>query len=634
MTNQPARKLTVILHADVIGSTALVQQDESLAHSRIVDAFKKLSRIIQSHGGIPHEIRGDALLAEFSRASDAVTASMEFQQAHRNLLENLEDSIRPEVRLGISMGEVIIADSTMTGAGVVMAQRLEQLAVAGGLVVQGAVYETLPKRLPFNFQNLGKQKLKGFDEPVEAYRVIDGVQPEPTSNTRVTRLTTIVAAVSLLLIVGAIAWFMPWRSDDGFNQSDQVASLLSDQPSIAVLPFDNLSNDAQQEYFADGLTEDLITDLSKVPGLFVIARNSVFTYKDKSVKVSKVAADLGVRYVLEGSVRRSGNQVRINAQLIDATTSGHIWAERYDGLVNDIFAIQDQVNQQIINSLSSQLINADKINISREGTESAEAHDAFLKGWDYYRRKTPENHAIARDYFEQALGIDPGYNRVLAALASLYWDVHVDSWSPALKIGEFVVKDLALDYLERALNNPTPLALVVESRVHLRHGRHDQAVSAASRAVELSNSDSDAQIALARALIFSGHPEQSLPAIDLAVRIDPHGEAEQKLNRGLAEFGMSQFENAKQLLARAFELNPNYAFATAALAATYGHLKQKQKALAAWQAYVDSEFTEFYAYNISTALSFFPYKKKEDKERLAEGWRFADLPESEIDQYK
>jgi tetratricopeptide (TPR) repeat protein len=289
--------------------------------------------------------------------------------------------------------------------------------------------------------------------------------------------------------------------------------------------------------------------------------------------------------------------------------------------------MQDQVNEQIISSLSVELINTENIDGAMDETDSAEAHDAFLKGWEHYRRQTPENHGIARDYFKQALEIDPDYNRVLAALAALYWDLHVRVWNTALRENEFAVKDIAIGYLEKALVNPTPLALVVESRIHMRHGRHEKAIAAARRAVKLSNSDSDAQIALAQALIFSGFPEESLDAIDLAARLDPYGEAEQKLNRGLAEFGLQNYATAADLFARAFELNSNYALAPAALAATYGHLKQKEKAQIAWQAYVDSEFTEFYAYNIRTALSFFPYKKKEDKERMAVGWRFAGVPE-------
>ena len=269
MTEQPARKLAVILHADVIGSTVLVQRDESLAHSRIVDAFKCFSKTIETHGGIAHEIRGDALLAEFSRASDAVTAAMDFQKNHTDDLEKLEDGIRAEMRVGIAMGEVVIGDNTMTGAGVVMAQRLEQLAKAGGVVIQGAAYETLPKRLPFQFHNLGEQQLKGFEETVRAYRVI-------TDNDE-----------------GAV-------TKEAYVNKKSSSSLASDKPSIVVLPFKNMSGDPEQAYFSDGITEDIITELSRFRTLFVIARNSSFRFKGENVDIKEISEKLGVQYVVEG----------------------------------------------------------------------------------------------------------------------------------------------------------------------------------------------------------------------------------------------------------------------------------------------------------------------------------------------
>ena len=1047
--NSSQRKLAVILHADVIGSTVLVQQNETLAHERIVDVFKRFSKTIESYGGIAHEIRGDALLAEFERTSDAVSASLAFQMDNAERNEAFDDGIRPEVRVGIAIGEVIIADGTLTGPDVVMAQRVEQLAEPNGICIQGTALETIPRRLQFESTSLGKQQLKGFDDPVRVYAIntTPGTEipdPEPRRGSRqstkpTANKTTLLAALAATLVIagGLLTWLQPWQSDveradpakmayplpdkpsiavlpfanmsddkeqeyfsDGitediitdiskvsglfvlarnstftykgqavkirrvaeelgvryvlegsvrragekiritaqlidaltgnhvwadrydrdledvftvqsevarqvakalevtlkanenerlfqkyttsieaydvflqakrtvdapikenilsgeqlfkrvieldpdfaggyaglsFNYSVQVrfdysetpdyhlaqtfelankaieidnssawgyialggahlanddpkraveamqqALLLDpngyetnlfmgfylqfagdapravehlqlalrlspvktvrdmafmglaqfmnrnyaesvrvleemyrkypragtksvpfflaaayallerpekaaavvekqlkenpdfnlsqwqfhkrykseeyqtrlysaakkagfpefskqsfpDKPSIAVLPFNNMSNDVEQNYFADGLTEDLITDLSKVSGLFVIARNSVFTYKNKAVKIAQVASELGVRYVLEGSVRRGGDQVRINAQLIDATTGGHLWAERYDGSMADVFAMQDQVNQQIIAALSVELSGAEKAQWAQIGTNSLEAHDAYLKGWEHYLRQTPENHAIARDYFLQSLEYDSEYNRSLAALAALYWEVHIRSWAPALRESEFVIRDTVLDYLDRALVKPTALALVVESRVHVQHGKHEEAIATAKRALEISNSDANAQIALARALILSGRPSESYQAIDTALRLDPYGEALYLYFRGLADFGLENYASASTAFSRSFELNKNYALSTAALASAYGHLGQQEKAEIAWRAYVESDFTEFFAQNVLTALSFFPYKHDIDKERMANGWRVAGVPETEIYQYK
>jgi adenylate cyclase len=324
VAERPTRKLAVILHADVVGSTALVRLDETLAHQRIRDAFQRFSEIIISHSGIAHEIRGDALVAEFARVSDAVGASLAFQVANSAHNENLSDDIRPFVRVGIAMGEVVVADGTLTGEGVVLAQRLEQLADPGGVCIQGAAYETLPKRLPFEYENLGERQVKGFEQPVRVYAVSlkpGGAIPEPETPARL----------------------------------DSAALDLPDKPSIAVLPFANMSGDSEQEYFSDGISEDLTTALSHFDWLFVIARNSAFTYKGKAVDVKQVGRELGVRYVLEGSVRRAGDRVRVNAQLIDADADGHVWAERFDRQMVDVFELQDDIVASIASTVAPEI---------------------------------------------------------------------------------------------------------------------------------------------------------------------------------------------------------------------------------------------------------------------------------------
>ena len=243
-----SRKLAVLLHADVVGSTSLVQKNETLAHERIQDTFRRFSETISSYGGVALEIRGDALVAEFARASDAVSASLAFQATNATHNEQLSDDLKPVLRIGIAMGEVVIADNTVTGEGVVLAQRLEQLAEQGGICIQGAAYWTLPKRLPFEYQNLGEQQLKGFDDPVSVYAVSlkpGNAIPDPRSK----------------------------------NPSEISIPAIPEKPSIAVLPFTNMSGDTEQEYFSDGITEDITTALSHFSGLFVIARNSSFTYK-------------------------------------------------------------------------------------------------------------------------------------------------------------------------------------------------------------------------------------------------------------------------------------------------------------------------------------------------------------------
>jgi TolB-like protein len=319
-----SRKLAVLLHADVVGSTSLVQKNETLAHERIQDTYRRYSETISSYGGVAIEIRGDALVAEFAKVSDAVSASLAFQATNTVLNEKISDDIQPVLRIGIAMGEVVVADNTVTGEGIVLAQRLEQLAEPGGVCIQGAAYETLPKRLPFKYENLGEQQVKGFDEPVRVYAVSlesGGVIPESQ----------------------AVA------------QPATSAPDLPEKPSIAVLPFINMSGDPEQEYFSDGITEDITTALSYFTGLFVIARNSSFSYKGKLMDAKQIAGELGVRYLLEGSVRRSENHIRINCQLINAVTGSHIWAQRFDRDLEDIFELQDEITRVIVGSIAPQI---------------------------------------------------------------------------------------------------------------------------------------------------------------------------------------------------------------------------------------------------------------------------------------
>lgn len=291
MEQGPSRKLAVLLHADVVGLTALVQLDETLAHQRIQDAFRRFSETIAEHDGIAHELRGDALVAEFARASDAVSASLTFQVANTSHNEQLSDQVLPVIRVGIAMGEVVVADNTVTGEGIVLAQRLEQLAEPGGVCIQDAAYQTVPKRLPFEYESLGEREIKGFEEPVRVYSV------------------STKSGVELPEARGRV-------------QPDTTANDLPEKPSIAVLPFNNMSGDPDQEYFSDGLTEDIITELSHYRDLFVTARNSSFAFRGQSPDIVDVGKKLSVHYVLEGSIRKSGKRIRVSAQLIDARTGG------------------------------------------------------------------------------------------------------------------------------------------------------------------------------------------------------------------------------------------------------------------------------------------------------------------------
>ena len=373
-------KLAIILHADIADSTRLVQHNEHLAHKRIQDTFHNFEQKISQHYGHLQELRGDALLAVFDRASDAVAASVAFQTDQRDQFSAVDDEILPTVRVGIAIGEVIIADNTITGSGVVLAQRLEQLSKPGGIVIQGAAYETVPRRFPFVFKCLGPQTLKGFGDPVQAYSV------------------ELDAGLST-----------PPESEAGGAEA-RPAMEFSIKPSIAVLPFINLNGDPGQEYLPDGITDDIITELSKFPELSVIARNSAFAFKNLGTDTNQIARELGVNYILEGSIQRGGNRLRITAKLIETESGGHIWGEKYDRELKDIFELQDDLTMHVVGSIAPQVELAELQRSRKLSNTDFSAYELALQAqaltYDAVRVADPSMLDQAMSFADRALELD------------------------------------------------------------------------------------------------------------------------------------------------------------------------------------------------------------------------------------
>jgi len=581
-------KLAVILHADVAGSTELVQQDKKLAHERIQDTFQRFSNTIEKYQGNVVELRGDALLAEFEHVSDAVSAALSFQGDHTYQISRLKDDLRPTVRVGIAMGEVITADNTVTGAGVVQAQRIEQLADPGGVCVTAAIHEALSKRMPFDLESLGEQVLKGFDDPIRVYRVrlsvgqsVPAPERDKQREASPKKSNWIVAMIVIALVAagGGYYWFKAQVPQEEPASVERMAYSLPDKPSIAVLPFTNLSDDAQQEYFADGMTEDLITDISKLSDLFVIARNSVFTYKGRAVKVRQVAEELGVRYVMEGSVRRVGNQVRINAQLIDATTGGHIWAERYDGSLDDVFSMQDKITQRIVTALAVTLTDTGQSNQVQGENNNPEAYDVFLRGWESYRRDTPEDYAKAVTYFEKAIELDPDYTRANSALAAVYWNSAWRYWVESFGLSTAQLNEQARIRLRQAMQSPSALTHQIASeRAAYFDRKPDKALADAEIAIAMDANDPAGHLAMANALLKANRPEEAVASMQLAMRLDPHYPSSYLTRLGRAQFALGQYQQAATTLERSTGLNPQDDRAFVYLAAAYGFLGRKEEA--------------------------------------------------------
>jgi adenylate cyclase len=526
------RRLAAILSADAVGYSRLMQENEE-ATIRTIKIYRlAIQLLIKDYRGHVVDSPGDNILAEFSSVVDAVNCAVEIQRelAERNAV--LPENRRMRFRIGVNLGDVVEDGDRIYGDGINIAARMESLAKPAGICISGTVYDAVERKLGLEYEYLGEKEVKNIEKPVRVYRVLSFPGAAAHRVVRAKREVgtawrNVFFVVVTFLVLGAAA-VMIWNYYQRLPTPPvEVASVekmdfpLPEKPSIAVLPFVNISGNSEQEYFSDGITDDLITDLSKVSGLFVIARNSVFTYKKKPVKVQQVARELGVRYVLEGSVRKAGKQVRINAQLIDATTGQHLWAERYDGSIGDVFAVQDRITGKIVTALAVKLTASERKRVTREYTVNIAAHDAFLQGRQYYVKRTPDDWAKAVKYFERAVELDPNYGRAYAALALLYCECSHNLWYDSLGMSWERSRQLAERYLQTAMNNPTALAHQVASKMLIDKHKYEEAVVEAQYAIDFEPNDANSYLTMAYALIYVGRPKEAFTFVEQAMRIDP-----------------------------------------------------------------------------------------------------------------
>ena len=633
------RMLRAILSADVKEYSRMMSQDE-FGTIRTLNAHRKaMSTFIDQYRGRVVDAPGDNLLAEFSSVLDAVTCAVAVQRELAERNAELPDSRRMEFRIGINLGDVVGEKGRIYGDGVNIAARIEGLAEGGGICISGTVFDQVKNKVGLKYDFLGEKSVKNITEPVRVYRVLSipgaAAHQVVQANEAFGRKWrhTVLAITAIVLVAAAVAvwfsYFQPSRLQEEVASVEKMAFPLPDKPSIAVLPFVNMSEDTGQEYFSDGITEDLITDLSKISALFVIARNSVFTYKNKPVKIRHVAEELGVRYVLEGSVRRAGDQVRINAQLIDATTGGHLWADRYDGKIENVFALQDGITQKIVAALKLKLTTGEERQIARKETDNTEAYEAFLKGFAHYRLKTLDDFEQAIPYFEEAINKDPNYSRTYAALADIYWEIAKMGWKEwwdrhDLSRAEIMV--MAEKYLQEAMKNPTPLAHFVASDMRRSEGRHQDSITEAARAIALDAGDPIGYLAMGRALIWAGSPDEGADFIKKAMRLDPNYPPEYLHWLGVAQFGMERFEEAATTLEEAVRRS-TYTETPLWLAATYGHLGRVQDAMNAIQKFNErvAKTGWFFGLDLEIVHTWW-LKEQADIERLRKGLRIAGVP--------
>ncbi len=624
------RKLTSILAADVEGYTRLMRADEE-ATLKTLDEYREIiDGLIARHDGRVFSTGGDSVLAEFGSAVEAVRCAISCQEEISSRNAELADDRKLMFRIGINVGDVMVRDGDLFGDGVNVAARLEGLAEAGGVCISGSVFEQIKHKLSLGFEDMGQQEVKNIAEPVSAYRLVPGqasaaattaTKPSDGKRWRMPAIAVVVAV--LFAIVGGALWWQPWAPDVEPASLEKMVLPLPDKPSIAVLPFDNMSGDSEQAYFADGMTDDLTTGLSKLSGLFVISRSSTFTYKGKPVKVRQVAEELGVRYVLEGSVRRVGDQVRINAQLIDALSGYHVWAEKYDGSLADVFALQDRVTANIINALAVTLTPEEREDVDSFGTTIIDAHDAFLQGQSFYFRDTPEDNAKAEAYFKRAVELDPEFARASTALAKVYLKGARPDWGDALQLNWRDAYRLASLNLERAAGKRISDVHVVRAWLAIPKHQLDVAVMEAERALELSPNEVDALEAMSEALIFTGKPDEGRKLAEQAMRLNPTLPARALYLVGLSHFAEGSFQEAATHIERALRYAPTVSEYAGVLAAAYGYLGLEEKAGRAYETFSKAWVTK--RPSVEQAMFYLPVSDARILENLADGLEMAGV---------
>jgi adenylate cyclase len=583
-----SRKLAAILVADVVGYSRLMGADEAGTLASLKRHRETVfDPAVAAHNGRIVKLIGDGTIVEFGSVVDAVNCALSVQRSATALPDAIKHQPIIVLRIGINLGDVIIEGSDIYGDGVNIAARLEPLAEPGGVCVSSIVNESVGNRVDVLFQDAGDVSVKNIDRPIRVWKW----HPNETD-----------------VVVGR----------------PHATELSVDTPSIAVLPFANMSGDPQQEYFSDGISEDVITDLSKISGLMVIARNSSFTYKGRSVDIREIGRDLGVRSVLEGSIRRAGNRVRITAQLIDASNGAHLWGDRYDRDLTDIFAVQDDVTRRIVDALKVTLSPVERTRLSDSGTPNVDAYDCYLRGREILalNPNNREGFEQSTKLFRRALEHDPSYSRAYAALSLAYNLDYQNRWSDDPDTSLLLAKRNAGQAIEKDPNEP--LARLVATWAAMFEKDLDRAKSEVDIALSLNPNFSGAYASLGSILIYSGQPLAAVPALERASRLDPAFRPGHLHFLGMAYLLADKYDTAAALLKERIRLTPGTDFSRVLLASALGHVGEVDEARRIWK-----ELKEINPkYSFSEHFARQPFKKEEDVQRIAEGLAKAGLSTS------
>ena len=577
------RKLVAILNADVVGYSSLMDDNEAETILTLKNYFSVIETLIDHNRGRVVDIVGDNLLAEFNSAVDAVNCGTEIQQEIAQRNTELPDNRKMQFRIGINVGDVVEENGRIYGDGVNIAARIESLSNAGGICISGRVFDQVENKLDLKFDFLGEQKVKNIERPIRVYaaKMADDV------------------------------------TESGVDKKHEPPA----KPSIAVLPFLNMSGDVDQDYFSDGITEDIITALSKFRWFFVIARNSSFTYKGKTIEVKQVAEDLGVRYVLEGSVRKVGQKVRITAQLIDAPTGYHVWAERYDRELEDIFAVQDEITHNIVRSVGPEFLSAEMKRAQRKDVLNLDVWDYIMRASSHHGRYTKKDAAEAQRLLHKAIELDPMSSEAFCLLAFTHLMQVQFGWSESraksIKEAEKAAQSaVAID--DRDAWAHTALGLV-----DLISKRYDDAVFRLKNAINLNPNLANAYGAIGQALALAGEYEAAVTHINKAIRLSPHDPFIVYWfgHLGVAAFADERYEDACYWGRKTIQHNPMFPGGHRLVAASCGQLGQSQEAA--------RELKELLllmpGMTADDVRRQVPFKRSIDMERYIEGLRKAGL---------
>lgn len=519
------RKLAAILCADVEGYSRLMDDDEE-ATVRTLTAYRNaITDLTQQFRGRVVDTPGDNILAEFSSVVDAVNCAVEIQRELAERNAELHYNRKMEFRIGVNLGDIIEEDGRIYGDGVNIAARVESLAEAGGICISGRAHDQVENKLGLEYEDLGKHEVKNISRPIQVYRVLSYpgaaahrvVQAKETLGRKWLNLAILAAVLAVVAAVGIWQFYLRRPTIEPASE-EKMAFPLPDEPSIAVLPFDNISGNPDQEYIADGITENIITGLSQIPDMFVIANNSVFTYKGKPVKIKQVSEELGVRYVLEGSVQRAEDRLRVTAQLIDALKGHHLWAERYDRELKDLFALQDDITMKVLNAMEVKLTVGEVANWYR--TDNFEAWSLFTRGFSVLNRNTKKDILEARKLFEQAANLEPDYAPAWTMQA---W-THTIEVSTGLSKSpeESISRAFELSQKSAALGEDPARLHSLMGVIYRLQGRFDEAITEGEKAVALIPNEARVHIFLAQSLRFGGRPEDAIVHTKKAMRLEPY----------------------------------------------------------------------------------------------------------------